>query len=159
GALDVIQAAGGQVRNDRLDPVALYSTEARQVYATTRVDRVTESSAGAYYEAGIQVNDWLRTLAGVRYDRDGFDVDSDNPANSGNASSGIASPKLSAVLRPWERGEVFLNWGEGFHSNDARGVTGTVDPTTGDAVQRVTPLVRSKGGELGLRVELVPGWQ
>ena len=159
GALDVIQAAGIQLRRDHLDPIALYSTEARQVYATTRVDRVTESSAGIYYEAGIQVNDWLRTLAGLRYDRYRFEVDSDNPVNSGTASSGIVSPKLSAVVRPWQRAEVFLNWGEGFHSNDARGVTQAVDPSTGDPTQRTTPLVRSKGGELGFRVEPSPGWQ
>jgi len=157
--LDVVQAAGVQLRSDKLDPVALYQTIARQRWSTTREDRVTESSAGAYYEAGIQVNDWLRTLAGIRYDRYRFDVASDNPANSGIASSGIASPKLSAILRPWQRAELFANWGEGFHSNDARGTTQTVDPSTGEATQRVTPLVKSKGGELGVRVEPIAGWQ
>jgi outer membrane receptor protein involved in Fe transport len=157
--LDVIQALGLQLRRDHLDPVGLYDTQARTRIATTSEDRVTEASASLYYEAGIQVNDWLRTLAGVRYDRYRFDVASDNPANSGATSSGIGSPKLSAVLRPWERAEIFLNWGEGFHSNDARGVTETVDPSTGASVQRVTPLVRSKGGELGFRAEPLPGWQ
>ncbi|HEY2629781.1 MAG TPA: TonB-dependent receptor [Usitatibacter sp.] len=159
GGLDVIQSAGLQLRRDNLDPVGLYETVARQRTSTTREDRVTEASAGAYYEAGIQVNEWLRTLAGVRYDRYRFDVASDNAANSGADSSGIVSPKLSVVLRPWERAEIFANWGEGFHSNDARGVTETVDPSTGEAVQRVTPLVRSKGGELGFRAEPLPGWQ
>src|SRR5579862_354707 len=148
GALDVVQAAGVQLRSDRLDPVALYDTTARQRTATTSEDRVTESSAGAYYEAGIQVSEWLRTLAGLRYDRYRFDVASGNASGNGNVSSGLASPKVSAVIRPWELAEIFANWGEGFHSNDARGV-----------VQSVTPLARSKGGELGFRAEPSPGWQ
>jgi outer membrane receptor protein involved in Fe transport len=146
--IEVVQAIGVQLRRDHLDPVGLYDTQARQRTGTTSEDRVTETSASAYYEAGIQVNEWLRTLAGMRYDRYRFDVASDNPANSGAASNGIGSPKLSAVLLPWERAEVFLNWGEGFHSNDARGV-----------MEGSTPLVRSKGGELGFRVEPIAGWQ
>jgi outer membrane receptor protein involved in Fe transport len=55
------------------------------------------------------------------------------------------------VLGPWSDVEYFLNYGYGFHSNDARGATITVDPATGSPAARVTPLVRAKGGEIGLR--------
>jgi outer membrane receptor protein involved in Fe transport len=79
----------------------------------------------------------------VRADRYHFDV-----ASSKNAS--IASPKLSLVFGPWAKTETFVNWGWGFHSNDARGVT---------APGAVTPLVRSKGAEVGARTEIIPGLQ
>ena len=44
-----------------------------------------------------------------------------------------------------------MNAGLGFHSNDARGATITVDPATGEPADRVTPLVRAKGAEVGVR--------
>ncbi|WP_334190845.1 TonB-dependent receptor domain-containing protein, partial [Noviherbaspirillum sp.] len=53
------------------------------------------------------------------------------------------------------------------HSNDARGVTQTVDPVTGtpfdadgNPVTRATPLAKATGKEVGLRLnELLPGLQ
>lgn len=47
----------------------------------------------------------------------------------------------------------------GFHSNDARGTMITIDPATGEPVERVTPLVRAKGAEVGVRTVRVPGLQ
>jgi outer membrane receptor protein involved in Fe transport len=102
----------------------------------------------------------LRSVAGLRFDRFAFDVDSSIPQNSGKKNDSIASPKLSLIFGPWNKTEYFANYGYGYHSNDARGATAKVaakDPTV--AVQAVDPLVRSKGGELGLRTELVPGLQ
>lgn len=43
------------------------------------------------------------------------------------------------------------NAGYGYHSNDARGTTITADPASGDGVDRVTPLARARGAELGAR--------
>jgi hypothetical protein len=69
------------------------------------------------------------------------------------------SPKFGAVLGPWNGTEFYANAGLGFHSNDARGATITVDPSTGDPVNRVTPLVRSHGAEIGVRTVAVKGVQ
>jgi hypothetical protein len=63
---------------------------------------------------------------------------------------------MSFILGPWARTEVFVNLGLGFHSNDARGVTTTVDPKSGQLVSPVTPLVRTRGGEVGMRTQVVP---
>jgi hypothetical protein len=52
---------------------------------------------------------------------------------------------------------VYVSGGLGFHSNDARGTTITVDPNTGDPAQQVDPLVRSTGAEVGVRVALLQG--
>jgi hypothetical protein len=86
-------------------------------------------------------------------------VTSDALANSSRDNAGRASPKLSTILGPWARTEAFLNLGLGFHSNDARGVTTTVDPKSGQPVSPVTPLVRTRGGEVGIRTQALPGVQ
>jgi hypothetical protein len=52
-----------------------------------------------------------------------------------------------------------VNAGFGFHSNDARGTTITRDPKIGDPADAVTPLVRAKGSEVGLRTVAVPHLQ
>ncbi|MEO6407839.1 MAG: TonB-dependent receptor [Burkholderiaceae bacterium] len=157
--LPMTNTFGWDIRQDRLKPVGLYSTVARERISTTREDRLRETSVGVYLENQTQWTTWLRTIAGIRGDRYDFRVDSDNPANSGSRSADIVSPKLSVVLGPWNKTEYFINYGEGFHSNDARGVVGTVDPKTGDSVARATPLVRTDGGELGLRSEIIPNLQ
>jgi hypothetical protein len=63
----------------------------------------------------------------------------------------MLNPKLSVVYRPWASTEFSINAGSGFHSNDARGATIRVDPVTGEPAQKVNPLVRAKGIDLGVR--------
>ena len=149
---------GLQARADRLAPVGLYHSVLRERSATVREDRVTEASAGVYVENTIAWLPSLRSIAGVRYDAYRFDVDSSIEGNSGKASDGVASPRLSLVFGPWKKTELFVNYGKGFHSNDARGTTQTrlVD---GSAADPVTPLVATRGMELGARTEIVPGLQ
>ncbi|MEO7852424.1 MAG: TonB-dependent receptor [Rubrivivax sp.] len=147
---------GFELRQDRIDPVGLYATRERQRLSTTREDKVIEGSAGIFVSNETKWTPWFRSIAGLRYDRYEFDVDSDEPANTGKVSAGITSPKLSLVFGPWDKTEYFVNAGYGFHSNDARGVTIKVDPVTGAPADAATPLVRSKGAELGLRSEIIP---
>jgi outer membrane receptor protein involved in Fe transport len=49
-----------------------------------------------------------------------------------------------------------VNLGYGFHSNDGRGATITVDPKSSESVEPVDPLVRAKGFDVGLRTRIVP---
>ena len=157
---DTVNTLGLQVRHDRLDPVALYSTVARERAAVIQESVVRQTSVGVYGQNETQWTPWLRSVAGLRADRFDFDVSSSIPVNSGTRTGSIASPKLSLILGPWSKTEYFANYGWGFHSNDARGTTATVaakDQTV--TVTPVDPLVRSKGGELGLRTEIVPGLQ
>lgn len=44
-------------------------------------------------------------------------------------------------------------------SNDVRGAVIRVDPVSGESADRVTPLVRAKGGEVGLRTVRIRGLQ
>ena len=156
---DTRTTVGLQVRRDRLDPVSLYGTVARARTSVTQESSVRQSSVGLWLESEVQWRSWLRSVLGFRADRFRFDVASSIPANSGKSDAGLGSPKLSLIFGPWAETEAFVNYGQGYHSNDARGTTATVAARTGDPVDRVTPLARSRGGELGLRTEIVPGLQ
>jgi outer membrane receptor protein involved in Fe transport len=147
---------GLQVRSDLIEN-GLYATQGRHRLSTTRQDRVTETSAGLFLENRVAWTDWLRSVAGARVDLFDFDVDSNRTANSGHTSDAIVSPKLALIFGPWYQTEVYLNGGLGFHSNDARGVLGRVDPKSGAPVQPADALVRSKGAEVGIRTAALPG--
>jgi hypothetical protein len=150
---------GLQSRADFLSPVGLYRTQRRARIATVRQDEVAQASSGAFVEAQSRWRPWLRSTLGARLDGYTFDVTSDRVENSGRRSAGIVSPKASlvAVLSP--NTEVYLSGGLGFHSNDGRGTTIRVDPGSGEAAQRVDPLVRSRGAEIGLRANPVRSWR
>jgi hypothetical protein len=150
--------AGVQARHDDIAPVGLYLTRERARLSTTREDSVRQSSGALYVQADTWWTDKVRTVLGLRGDLYQFDVDSSDPANSGSDSAGLVSPKISLALGPFARNEVYLNYGWGFHSNDARGTTITRDPATGDPVERVDPLVRARGAEIGLRSLAVAGF-
>jgi TonB dependent receptor-like, beta-barrel/Carboxypeptidase regulatory-like domain/TonB-dependent Receptor Plug Domain len=152
-------ALGVQLRRDWLAPVGLYHTDARKRLSTTREDQVGQATAGAYAQTEIEWTPSLRTTMGLRADVYQFSVTSSNVMNSGNGADGIVSPKFGAVFGPWRGTEIYANAGMGFHSNDARGAVIAVDPATGDRVDRVTPLVRARGAELGLRTVRVRGLQ
>lgn len=141
---------GARLQNDNIFN-GLYDTRARRRLATTREDHIVETSGGVFIESTTRWSESLRTKAGVRADRYRFDVTSDLAANSGRAHDLQASPSLSLVYAPVESTELYLNYGHGFHSNDARGTVAAIDPAPG--------LVRSRGMELGLRTEAIPKMQ
>lgn len=147
---------GLQMRRDDIAEVALNHTKTRQFLSTTRRDEVMQDSVGVFLENTTQWSEWARTLVGLRADYYRFDVRSNLAANSGELDDAVYSPKLGAVFGPWSRTEVFVNAGYGFHSNDARGTVITVDPADGvTPADRVTPLVKTRGAELGFRSELL----
>ena len=148
--------AGVETRVDDIGTVGLYHTHDRLRLDTIREDSVLQSSLSAYAQTSLQWSEHLRTVAGVRIDRDRFRVEASDPRNGGARTSAILSPKLSVVFGPWRRTELYANAGSGFHSNDARGATIRFDPSTGDAARAVDPLVRSTGAELGLRTAPSP---
>jgi outer membrane receptor protein involved in Fe transport len=98
-------------------------------------------------------------MVGLRADGYRFDVDAGEPLNSGIERAGLVSPKGGVILGPWSGTELYANAGLGFHSNDARGATITIDPKTGEPADRVTPLARARGAEVGLRTVAIPRLQ
>src|SRR6185295_10790165 len=148
---EVQNTIGVQLRNDDITKVGLYHTETRRVLDTVRQDAVLETSGAGYAQNETAWTPWLRTLAGARLDGYRFRVDASDPENSGTRDAGLVSPKGGAVIGPFNGTEFYVNAGLGYHSNDARGSTITRDPSTGEAVDPVTPLVRAKGAEAGVR--------
>jgi outer membrane receptor protein involved in Fe transport len=148
---------GVQSRYDdiRLD---LSNTLRRQVLSPIRSDAVQEGSVGIFAQNTLHWTGWLRSIVGWRGDFYDTSVRSIfAPANSGAANAFIGSPKLGLVLGPFAKTEFFANAGEGFHSNDARGVTITESPIDGSQVAPSPFLVKTRGAEVGLRSKLIPG--
>lgn len=152
----VTETIGVQTRNDFIPQVALFKTEKKNRLSTVRDDSVEESSISLYQRNEIKWAPWFRSVFGLRGDLYYFHVDSDTAVNSGDVVDGIVSPKLNLIFGPWAKTEFYLNAGIGLHSNDARGTTIKVRPVTGEAVDNVDPLVRSKSVEIGARTSLVP---
>jgi hypothetical protein len=152
-------AVGLQLRHDDIGNTALYKTVRRRRLDTIRADTVNQSSMGLYGQSEIEWSRVFRTTVGLRGDYYRFDVDSSNALNSGKATDGLVSPKFAAVLGPWQETEFYVNAGLGFHSNDARGATIAVDPRSGAPVEHLTPLVRARGAEFGVRTVRIRGLQ
>jgi hypothetical protein len=159
GHRDVQNTIGLQVRNDDITTVGLYHTEARHLLNPIRQDAVLQTSGAGYGHNEIAWTPWLRTMAGLRLDGYRFRVDAGDPENGGTRRAAIVSPKGGVVIGPFGGTELYADAGLGFHSNDARGATITRDPGTGEAVDRVTPLVRATGAEAGIRTVAIPHLQ
>jgi outer membrane receptor protein involved in Fe transport len=141
---------GIQTRQDQIDVVGLFETTARQRTGVVREEAAKETSVGVFVKNNTRWNAWLRSELGLRFDRFNFAV---RPLDNGipaDRSASIVSPKASLVFGPWNKTELSVNWGEGFHSNDARGVTSQVDAATplvhGDREQRLARLEGKANG-------------
>jgi outer membrane receptor protein involved in Fe transport len=158
GGLPMETTIGVQSRYDDIK-VGLTNTAMRQFLTNTRTDLVKEGSIGIYAQNITYWTSWLRTIVGWRGDvYQASDTSIFSPANSGNPGAGISSPKFSMVLGPYERTELFVSAGYGFHSNDVRGVTITEDPRDPNTKLNAAPfLVRTRGAEIGIRTKIIPG--
>jgi len=157
GGIPTESLLGFETRNDDA-AVGLFHQQKRQRFATTTKVNVEERSFSGYLQQEFFLREWLRLQVGVRGDFFLFDVNDRLPASAtdatrirGNTTDGIVNPKANLIFSPfrdprsfWRSTEFFLNFGMGYHSNDAR-----------DAVQAGgTSLARSTGGELGMRTNL-----
>lgn len=151
---------GAEYRGDSIHN-GLFPTRDRMRLRTLRRDAIDENALAAYAELRLEPLDWLRGHVGVRGDQYLFHVAGDREANSGSDDAAIASGKAGVVVGPWCASELYANVGTGFHSNDARGVVLRDDPSTAapDDGMPVDALVRSRGGELGVRTNAVDGLQ
>jgi hypothetical protein len=139
---------GLQTRTDIIDGIGLWKTRERQRLSQVRQDDILQSSIGLYGEATTRWTPWFRTVLGVRGDLFYFEPMNSSVNGQDAEVAGIVSPKFSAILGPWKKSELYLNFGTGFHSNDARGVSAGRDAAD--------PLVRTMGAEIGLRTQAIP---
>jgi outer membrane receptor protein involved in Fe transport len=129
------------------------------------VNDLTDTQVGFYWENKIQWADKIRSVEAIRGDVEYLDVTSfTNPTNSGTASAFLPSPKLSLIFGPWDQTEFYVQGGYDFHSNDGRGATQTQEPISADfpnggTTAKISPLVETRGAEVGVRTLLVPKLQ
>lgn len=139
-----IGTVGFQTRVDNIHARLGTQTTRMPTGATTDSD-ILEVSYAPYVKAEVQPTLWMRLAGGLRAESFTFDVRNrcstcaEQPA--GRTSSGIVLPKMNLILGPWASTEFFANYGEGYHSNDARSA---VAPGS-------SPLARVKSYEVGVR--------
>ena len=148
------------IRNDNVYVLGLYLTNAqnRLPNGTLSSDRVIERDIYSYVESEYRVGNKLRLAGGIRTDDDNSTIADFQPANSGASRAAMVNPKFTSSYAMSPNHELYLDFGDSFHSNDARGTTQTFDPQThaaidptGAPVQQYSPLVRAWGEEIGYR--------
>lgn len=144
---------GADLRHDAINEVGLFHSMDAVPVDTVRIDAIDQTGVGLYVDTQITITPGLRGFAGLRFDYQTVDVRSDLAANSGNAGDDLFAPKFGLAWQALQALELYVNYGQSFHSNDARGATIAVDPVSGDPAQRVPLLVRAEGSELGARLE------
>jgi outer membrane receptor protein involved in Fe transport len=142
-------SVGVQAQNDNIFN-GLAHTQARETLQRTREDHIVETSRAAWIESATRWGDSFRSIVGLRADDYRFRVRSSLAASSGSAGGTLVSPSLNLVFGPWKSSELYLNVGQGFHSNDARGIV---------SASGIDGLVRSRGMEIGLRTEAIAKMQ
>ncbi len=149
---------GAESRYDDIRNVRVDHTVERELVGILGAHRARELSAAAHAEAAWTPAQGLRLMGGLRADwydfntrakRDAFlDPEDDSatvPALQGKEDDAIVSPKFGLAWQATDMVELYANWGRGFHSNDARGVTASDTPVPG--------LVKGTGSEIGARYQ------
>ena len=151
---DVDLRLGLETRYDDISEVGLFSSVDRQPTSTLRLDSVKEFSLSGWAEAEIHLTETVRATLGLRGDYLEGDVTAlSHPVNGGKTDDTLLSPSLGLAWRASELIEFYANYGEGFHTNDVRGGTISIDPINGTPADRVPLFSKAKGGEIGARFE------
>jgi len=137
---------GAEFRYDDIGPVGLDQYDSGRFVANISDNEIEEMSYGAYAEATWLPTERLRFMGGLRADYFDFDVVALSSGSfAGSDSDARVSPKLGLAYILTDDIELYGNWGEGFHSNDARGVVNRLNPVVG--------LSPGTGYETGARFE------
>ena len=149
--------------------------------ADTDVNRFTDTMLGFYVQNKTQWAEKFRSVLALRGDEAIYVVTNTTPTyvatelpgapvinfaelNSGTATKFLPSPKASLIFGPWFDTEFYVQAGFSFHSNDARGATQRIEPISPDYpfpthCTPISPLVQTKGAEVGVRTVAVPHLQ
>ncbi|MEO9130885.1 MAG: TonB-dependent receptor [Sphingomonas sp.] len=120
-------------------------------------DRVHLLDLAPYVQNTLRWTPWLRTVLGLREEYYYATDISQVSETRGRGHQWLTQPKAGIILGPWARTEFYLNYGRGFHSNDVRGVFGTVPEAGVSLVGGKTPLLaQTTGFELGMRSDMIP---
>ena len=141
----------------RVDP--RYSFTPTPIGACT-ADRISLTDVGLYMEDTTRWTHWLRTVIGLRQEYYGASDHSLISGFKGDADQTLFQPKGSLIIGPVFQTEFYASAGRGFHSDDVRGVFGTV-PIEGipGAAGRTPLMAPADGEEVGVRTNVIPKLQ
>jgi outer membrane receptor protein involved in Fe transport len=144
---------GSQSRFDHIR-VGLFNQTERRRRETVKNNDIEQTNLGWFVQQEIQPASWLRTQIGARMDNFWYKVDQIGDVEEpliGDGSATIVNPKLNFIFTPLTDNNVvkatnlFLNFGGGFHSNDARVFVQDPDKK----------IPRFWGGEVGSKTRLL----
>jgi len=154
---DILPTAAGEwqigmdVRHDNISDVGLSNTNGGEIRERTIRHSIEETSAGMFVQNNHNWTDKFRTQIGVRFDYLQADVENRLTGETSDASDTMATPKFSAVYSATESTHLFFNYGQGYHSNDARGFAeGNLDNSN----EKADVFARSEGIDLGIQSQL-----
>jgi outer membrane cobalamin receptor len=120
-------------------------------------DQVHLLDLGPYVDVTTHWLQWLRTVLGVREEYYRASDHSMTTGFQGITDETLLQPKGSIILGPFAKTEFYFSAGRGFHSDDVRGVFGTVPLEGVPGAAGSTPLLApTQGMEFGIRSDLVP---
>ncbi len=167
GSIENDLALGAQLRYDdayvnrkhtlQRMPLAYCSIEqAPMPGGICNADRVHLLDLGPYLENTTYWLPWLRTVLGIREEYYQASDHSLTAGFQGNAHETLFQPKGSLIVGPLAATELYVSAGRGFHSDDVRGVFGTVPLEGVPGTAGSTPLLApTTGVEVGVRSNLV----
>ena len=116
--------AGIGLRIDDVNDISLSHTVKRNFLDDFKRGDVFESNANAYLNEVIDITEKICITAGVRFDYFRFRYHDKLLGSNSSTSKSIVSPKLNITYQLNPGTHFYLRSGFGFHSNDARGVSG-----------------------------------
>jgi outer membrane receptor protein involved in Fe transport len=125
-----INKVGGGYRGDLVD-IQLWHSPNRNRMNIFTSDVIDEQNLNFWYQQEFVISPKVRIVWGIRHDfftfskddKVGSALDSINnglPHASGIAYQSVLSPKINFIISPMKNLDIYLNFGQGFHSNDAR---------------------------------------
>jgi CarboxypepD_reg-like domain/TonB-dependent Receptor Plug Domain len=137
---------GSTIRNDWIHN-ALWHVVKRQRLRDSADADIRQTNFALYAQQDYRLSSFIKFQLGLRADNFLFDVNDLLHAGTPSSISGIVnqsifSPKANIIISASSTTDVFLNFGTGFHSNDARVVLAQRSDIT---------LPRAVGAEVGTR--------
>jgi outer membrane receptor protein involved in Fe transport len=140
---------GGGYRGDNIG-IQLWHSPNRIRMNVFTDDVVDQQNLNIWYQQEFVVSPKIKVVWGLRHDyftfsKDdyaGSSLDSINnglPHGSGISFHSVFSPKLNLIISPNRKLDLYFNFGQGFHSNDAR------DAVIGNRVDELSNTWKSEG--------------
>lgn len=140
---------GGGYRGDLIDVQLLHSPNRIRMNDYTS-DIIDEQNLNSWFQQELFISPEFRIVWGLRHDYFTFSKDdivgastdtlnNGLPHASGISYQSVFSPKINFIVSPVKNFDIFLNFGQGFHSNDAR------DAVIGTRVSELSAAWKNEG--------------